>query len=105
MPHRVACEEQLVSHYQKTKRWSSIRRDKADLFPHHINVDCVKRFTTFKFLDLHLQGLLLVSSHYSSGEEGPHFVTVLGQNRLAERLLVIFCHFTTESVLEGDKVS
>ncbi len=79
------------------------RRHRTEPAPLYINIYCVERVHTFKFLGVHISNDMSWSANTSAtiikAQQRLHFLRVLRKNSLECKLLVSFYRSTIESVL------
>lgn len=92
----VCTENNLVLNTLKIKELIiDYRRNKSDPHPIHINGDCVKRVSQFKFLGVYMVDDLSLNANTTAlvkrAQQHLHILRTLRKNNLAEQLLVS-CH-------------
>lgn len=94
----------LILNSSKTKELIiNFRRNSADPTPLYINGDCVERVLDYKFLGTYISSDLTwtrnTTAAVKKAQQRLHFLRILKQNHLQEKLLLSFYRCSIESVL------
>ena len=94
----------LLLNTTKTKEIiMDFRRNRTALAPLHLNGDCMKRVSSFKFLGVHISEDLTWSINTKAitkkAQQRLHFLRILRKNHLEQKLMVSFYRSIIESIL------